>query len=202
MNAKPKEGRAFPAENIPNAAPVLGFYVWNRRQFLATALAATAIPVHAEDKLDAPNVVPITPTWLTSGQPTSTALARLGSRGIKSVIYLAPPTVVTAVKEEPALLEKQGIAYHNIPIPFGAPEPKHFEAFIAAMRRFEKQSLLVHCEVNMRASCMTFLYRVIVLKVPVETAYESVTKVWTPRFAWKPYVESMLAMNGVKFEVY
>ncbi|MBL8515179.1 MAG: protein tyrosine phosphatase family protein [Betaproteobacteria bacterium] len=147
-------------------------------------------------------MVPITPTWITSGQPTAAALAGLSKRGIKAVIYLAPPTVVTAVKDEPALLEKQGIAYQNIPIPFGAPEPAHFDAFVAAMRRFEKQSLLVHCEVNMRASCMTFLYRVLELKVPVETAYESVTKVWTPRFAWKPYVESMLAKNGIKFEVY
>ncbi len=202
MRPKLEEGRGVPGENGPNTAPVLEFSIWNRRRFLAATVAASALPMHAEDKLDAPNVVPITPTWLTSGQPTAAALAGLSQRGIKSVIYLAPPTVSSAVKEEPALLETQGIAYHNIPIPFGAPEPKHFEAFVAAMRQFEKQSLLVHCEVNMRASCMTFLYRVITLKVPVDTAYESVTKVWTPRFAWKPYVESMLAKNGIKFEVY
>ncbi|MBL8520855.1 MAG: protein tyrosine phosphatase family protein [Betaproteobacteria bacterium] len=147
-------------------------------------------------------MVPISDLWTTSGQPTAAALAGLAARGFQSVIYLAPPTVDSAVKEEPAILAKQGVDYHNIPIPFGAPAEKHFDDFVAAMRLYGKQKLLVHCEVNMRASCMMFLYRTIIRKVPVETAYESVTKVWTPRFAWKPYVESTLARHGIKFEVY
>lgn len=202
MKAKLKEGRAFSGKKASIAAPDNDFRLHTRREFIAATSALLVAPAFAQDKLDAPNVVPISDLLVTAGQPAASALAGLSKHGFKSVIYLAPPSVDTAVKDEPALLARQNIAYHNIPIPFGAPEAKHFDAFVSAMRKFEKQKLLVHCEVNMRASCMTFLYRTLVLKERPDVAYEAVAKVWSPRFAWKPFLEAQLKAHGVVFEIY
>lgn len=182
-----------------------------RRALLRCAFAGLAVtpwacahsggPEPAAAKIDAPNVVPIDDRLVTCGQPTAAALAGLGARGFKAVIYLAPPTVGDAVREEPAILERQGIEYINIPIPFGMPEERHFEQFVAQMQRLATVRLMVHCQVNLRASSMTFLYRAIVLKEPPDKAYEAVSRVWSPSGAWRPYIESMLKRHGVDYAI-
>ena len=110
-------------------------------------------------ELRAPNVVPISPTLATSGQPSATALAGLAAAGFQAVIYLAPNTVSDAVTEEPAILMRQGIEFIHIPIPFAAPEEKHYLAAAEALTRLSAKKVLVHCQVNLRASSIVFLYR-------------------------------------------
>lgn len=51
-------------------------------------------------RLAAPNVVEISPRLVTSGQPSAEALAGLKAQGFEAVIYLAPPTVTDAVRDE------------------------------------------------------------------------------------------------------
>lgn len=62
--------------------------------------------------------------------------------------------------------------------------------------------MLVHCQINLRASSMTFLHRVIVGKEAPEKAYDSVARVWSPNRVWKAYIVSMLRKHGIGFEPY
>ena len=156
----------------------------------------------AEAPLQAPNVVPISADLMTSGQPTAAALARLSEQGFGAVIYLAPPSVSDAVPAEADIVRKQGMEFVNIPIPFNNPTQADFHAFVAAMERLGSRKILVHCQVNMRASSMTFLYRVIVRGVKPEQAYESVAKVWSPQGPWKDLLVAELRRAGVAFEPY
>jgi protein tyrosine phosphatase (PTP) superfamily phosphohydrolase (DUF442 family) len=176
-----------------------------RRSLLAALAAVAALPwpAQAQDTaIKAPNVVPITPMLTTSGQPTRESLERLGAEGYAGVIYLAPLTVPDAVRDEAAILDKQGISFTNIPITFGRPEEKDFDAFTAALAGLQGRKVLVHCQVNMRASSMVFLHRVIVGKENPETAYASVSRVWTPDGRWKQFIVTMLKKHGVDFEPY
>jgi protein tyrosine phosphatase (PTP) superfamily phosphohydrolase (DUF442 family) len=163
--------------------------------FLHAAVAAAA-------RLDAPNIVPITDRLTTAGQPTAASLAALKDEGYGAVIYLAPPTVPDAVKDEPKLVQDQGIAFVNIPIQFDNPTPADFDAFAAALASTSGRKVLVHCQVNLRASSMVFLHRVIVGKEPAEKAYDSVKRVWVPNRVWKAYIVSMLRRHGSDFEPY
>ena len=176
-----------------------------RRKALASALAAlllpTALRTHAQS-IEAPNFIAIGPNLATSGQPTKEALARLGTHGFQAVIYLAPSTVPNAVKEEPELLAKQAIEFIQIPIPFGAPDESHFAALSAALIRLQERKVLVHCEINMRASTLVFLHRVIRLKETPATAYDAVAHVWSPRGPWRRLIVEQLAKNNVLFEPY
>lgn len=173
-----------------------------RRETLSLLLAPLAAGVaHGEAAtLKAPNVVPISPRLVTSGQPSAAQLGLLASLGIEAVIYLAPPTVSDAVRDEPAILARQGIRYLNIPIPFDAPEESHFDVFAKAMGELKERKLLVHCQVNMRASTMVFLYRTIVGKEAPAVAYESVSRVWSPQGPWRRLVTTLLRKHGVAFE--
>jgi len=156
----------------------------------------------AAPALDAPNVVVISPTLVTSGQPTAAALAQLAADGFDAVIYLAPPTVPDAVRDEAAIVEQQGLAYVNIPIRFDAPGEADFEALAAALARFAGRKVLVHCQVNLRASSMVFLHRVIKGREPPERAYEAVAQVWSPQGPWKALLARLLRQHQIAFEPY
>lgn len=165
---------------------------------LALLLAATS----AFARLEAPNVVEISPRLVTSGQPSAEALARLRAEGFEAVLYLAPPSVSDAVQEEPAILARQGIEFVNVPIRFNEPTAGDFEAVRATLDRWSDRKVLVHCQINLRASTMVFLYRVLAQGVRPEQAYEAVAGVWTPQGPWKDLVVVLLAQRGVTFEPY
>ena len=179
-----------------------------RRRQLLLSLPAVVMAVRHPGalaqpmELDAPNVVVISPQLVTAGQPKAAALSRLAALGFGADIYLAPATVPDAVRDEAAIVERQGLAYVNIPILFDNPLEADFDAFVAAMARFRDTKVLVHCQVNMRASSMVFLHRVIVGNEPAEPAYESVAKVWTPRGPWRSLILSLLRKNHNAFEPY
>lgn len=173
------------------------------KNMLSTALLMPAAVASAQDTqgVKAPNVVPITEDLVTAGQPSAESLAELSKFGFKAVIYLAPPTVRDAVASEPEILRNQGLAFVNIPIQWTKPTEADFQAFVEAMRRFRGQKVLVHCQANMRASAMTFLYRVIAAKEDPARAYDSVLKVWTPKDQWKAFMNSQLQKAKVPFEI-
>jgi protein tyrosine phosphatase (PTP) superfamily phosphohydrolase (DUF442 family) len=176
-----------------------------RRAFLlaAAGLALGAVRSRAESEASfAPNIVPIDPRLVTSGQPSARGLAALRDRGFDAVIYLAPNTVSDAVREEPAILEAQGIEFVHIPIPFNAPDEGHFVTFAEALGKLRNRKVLVHCQVNLRASSMVFLYRTIIEKQDPAAAYEAVARVWTPEGPWKSLIATQLRKHGIAFEPY
>jgi len=173
-----------------------------RRACALLTLAVFAPPVAAQPDLRAPNVVVISPHLVTSGQPSRDELRQLGERRFGAVVYLAPPTVADAVPDEPQILREQGVEFVNIPIEFGAPTEADFRAFAATMDRLKGRKVLVHCQVNMRASAMTFLYRAVVLREDPDRAYEAVARVWSPQGPWKALIVAELGRAGIAFEPY
>jgi protein tyrosine phosphatase (PTP) superfamily phosphohydrolase (DUF442 family) len=165
---------------------------------LSLSLAAVG---QGDQGIKAPNVVAISETLVTAGQPTAEALAGLSKLGFKAVIYLAPPTVRDAIANEPEIIGQQGMAFVNIPIQWTNPTEADFRSFTETMKRFQGQKVLVHCQANMRASAMTFLYRVIVAKENPAQAYESVLKVWTPKDQWKELMNSQLQKANIPFAI-
>lgn len=152
--------------------------------------------------LDAPNVVVIGPDLVSSGQPSAQALQSLAAHGFQAVIYLAPSTVPSAVSDEAQRLAAQGITFIHLPIEFGAPTAAHVERFNAAMASLRGRQVLVHCEINMRASSMVFLYRVTQRQEPPALAYEAVARVWSPRGVWRRLIVDQLARYQLAFEPY
>lgn len=169
---------------------------------LFTGMLAWGAASATDTLIEAPNVVAISPRLVTSGQPGAAALAGLAAQGFGAVIYLAPPTVPDAIAGEAQIVRRQGLEFVNIPIGFGNPTEADFQSFVAAMQRLSGRKVLVHCQVNMRASSMTFLYRAIVLHESPELAYESVARVWSPEGPWKRLLVSQLRKAGIQFEPY
>jgi protein tyrosine phosphatase (PTP) superfamily phosphohydrolase (DUF442 family) len=172
-------------------------------EFFALLLAlASPEPMAQLRPGSAPNIVEITPRLISSGQPSAEALAALGAQGFEAVIYLAPPTVPDAVRDEALIVGRQGLAFVNIPIKFDNPTGKDFEDFSSVLAALSRRKVLVHCQANLRASSMVFLYRAITAKEDPAVAYESVARVWSPDGPWKRFIREQLLKNGIGFEPY
>ncbi len=170
------------------------------RFILAVTLLLGSNSLSAQS-FDAPNTVTISARLVTSGQPSASALSDLRAAGFEAVIYLAPNTVPNAVANEAGFLEKQGIEYIHIPIPFDSPSAAHFQAVTDALQRLKEKKVLVHCEINLRASSMVFLHRVLTLKEDADRAYAAVSAVWSPRGPWRKLIQEQLQKGGAKFEL-
>lgn len=169
--------------------------------FVLFVLFTLAVPAQKSEEFQAPNVVTISKKLVTAGQPTEASLAGLSGHGFQAVIYLAPSTVPDAVSKEPEIVRGQGIEFVNIPVVFSNPTEADFKSFTEAMNRFKDRKVLVHCQVNRRASAMTFLYRVIEGKENPTEAYKDVQKIWTPKDHWKEFMNTQLAKAGISFRV-
>jgi protein tyrosine phosphatase (PTP) superfamily phosphohydrolase (DUF442 family) len=175
-------------------------------RFVAHALASALVGLVAvsaaaqRSDLRAPNVVVISPELVTSGQPTAAALAGLAAQGFGAVINLAPPAAMDAVKDEALIVGRQGLVFVNIPITFENPTPQDFDTFAGVLRGLAGRKILVHCQINMRASSMVFLYRTIIAKEDPRVAYESVIKTWVPEGPWKRLIRDELRQHKINFE--
>lgn len=167
---------------------------WVALLFAAHAAASGAV--------EAPNVVAISPHLVTSGQPNVRSLSSLREEGFTAVIYLVPPNAIDAVPREAEFLREQGIEFVQVPIQWDRPTDADFDAFASAMKRLGDGKVLVHCQINLRASTMTFLYRVVVQGEPPDKAYESVAAVWSPNAVWKRYAVAQLSRAGIVFDPY
>ena len=165
----------------------------------AALLLALALPAFAHDG-PTPNRVDVSPQLATSGQPTRAFLETLKEQGYEAVVYLAPPTVGDALADEHKIVGKQGLVFVNIPIAWEKPTAADFDAFTRVMKALDNRKVWVHCQMNLRASSMVFLHRVITLKEPPGPAWESVQKAWVPNATWKAYILATLRANGVTFE--
>jgi protein tyrosine phosphatase (PTP) superfamily phosphohydrolase (DUF442 family) len=169
----------------------------------AFGLVASATASHAQAWSDPPpNLVQATPQIFTSGQPPGKSLQGLKAQGFEAVVYLAPPTVSDAVHDEARIVGGQGLVFINIPVVFDRPTERDFETFAAVMKALGSRKVLVHCQINLRASSMVFLYRTIVGKEDPARAYDAVSKTWTPQGPWKRLIEEQLRRDGISFEIY
>jgi protein tyrosine phosphatase (PTP) superfamily phosphohydrolase (DUF442 family) len=168
---------------------------------LSLSMAATAFGQAAAAGAIAINYVAATERLHTAGQPDAATLATLAEQGFELVVNLAPPNNQGAVADEGKLVAEDGPTYVNIPVNWQVPTYEDFELFSAVMNGARDRKVLVHCQLNMRASAFTFLYRVIHEQVPPEQAMEALRAVWIPRDQWATFTADVLKRNNIAFEL-
>jgi protein tyrosine phosphatase (PTP) superfamily phosphohydrolase (DUF442 family) len=147
------------------------------------------------------NYVAATDRLHTAGQPDAATLSTLAEQGFELVVNLAPPNNQGAVADEGKLVAEDGPTYVNIPVNWQKPTYEDFELFSAVMNGARDRKVLVHCQLNMRASAFTFLYRVIHEQTPPEQAMEALRAVWIPRDQWATFTADVLKRNNIAFEL-
>lgn len=149
-----------------------------------------------------PNLAALDEQWVSSGQPSSAWLGLLKQKGFDAVLYLAPSSVGDAVADEPEIVRGQGLSFAHIPVDIARPTLEDYQAFETQVAdwRARQLKLLVHCQLNMRASTFSFLYRVRNEGADPATAWAAVQQVWTPLGPWKVLVQQLLAERSIDFD--
>ena len=99
----------------------------------------------------------LSPGITTSGRIEDKDVARLAALGTRQVINLALDDHPDALAGEGEKLADAGIAYTHIPVPFDAPEERHYRAFVSALEAGDSP-VHVHCIANWRVSAFFYRY--------------------------------------------
>ena len=162
-----------------------------------------AVATLAQAATDTPeNFVQWRPGLASSAQPGVDILKRAKALGYDVVINLAPPQSQGSIENEGGIVGKQGVVYVNIPVNFGNPTAEDFRVFSDVMKSMAKKNVLVHCQVNLRGTSFTLLYRVIHEGAAMDESRAKLNSVWVPDPVWKKFIESTLAANGKAGEVF
>jgi len=140
------------------------------------------------------------PQFSSSGQPTVGQLKAVSEAGFKRVIYLAFSDNHTAIEAEDRVVKKQGMDYVHIPVDFENPTLEDFEDFAAVINRDREKRTLLHCQINLRASSFSFLYRVIYGGVPMAKAKQDLDAIWVPDKVWYRFIVDVLKQHGLSQE--
>ena len=161
---------------------------------LMLALAGTPASASAVD--DVTNYRNYSELLASSGQPQRSEFDAIKEAGFERVIFLAPYDSQGSFEEEADIVEGLGIEYVHIPMLWDRPQASEFDAMVAAIRRDPGKKTLIHCQLNYRASSMSFLYRVIHADVDIAEAKDDLDSVWVPNGTWRQYIFEILEENG------
>ena len=106
-----------------------------------------------------------------------------------------------AIADEAAILGAQGIIYINIPVDFLRPAASDYALFRAVLGAAAQRKILVHCQVNRRASAFLFLYGVLELGLDPDDALEQVHRNWAPDSRRTDFMNAELRARGLAYEV-
>lgn len=138
------------------------------------------------------NFLEISPTLATAGLPESGQFDEIYTAGYEVVINLLPVKVTEEGDEEQALVTRLGMDYVNIPVIWSNPTAENLDDFFTAMQANRDRKVFVHCAMNFRASAFTFLYRVLIEKLPIAAAKQAMDEIWEPYEAWPEFIEQQL----------
>lgn len=127
--------------------------------------------------------------FASAGLPTDAELKALQKEGFEQVINLIPGDY----SGEQKLLEELGIGFTQIEVIWGEPKLDDFKDFVTAMQSSKDKKVLLHCQLNYRASAFAYLYEVTQLGVDQREAYRKLTNIWTPQGTWAKFIDEVLA---------
>lgn len=164
--------------------------------FCAILLLASTQLLAGDKLADIPNYREYSPAFSSSGQPSAEQLKAVAEAGFQRVIYLAFSDNQTAIEAEDRVVKTLGMDYAHIPVDFDRPTPQDFEDFAAILNRNKAERTLLHCQINLRASTFSFLYRVIYGGVPMAKAKVDLDAIWVPDQVWYQFIVDVLKQHG------
>ena len=123
----------------------------------------------------------------TAGLLKSEDIIALKKQGYQHVINLIPGDF-SKEKQEVTNLE---MTLDQIQVNWQAPTLQNFKDFTVLMDKYSKGKVLVHCQMNYRASTFTYLYLVTQKGMAYDVAKQNLLSVWKPQATWQKFIDDV-----------
>ena len=169
---------------------------------MARSLVLSLLLVASIASAQAPaNLVSWRPGLTSSAQPSAEWLGKVKENKYDLVVNLAPPQAHGSLMNEGGIVGSKGVPYVNIPVNFGNPTAEDFRLFTEVLKANRERNVFVHCQVNMRGTAFSFLYRVIHEDADPRETLAKLQSVWNPDPVWKRFIEETLKAHGKSVEI-
>ena len=141
------------------------------------------------------NYQQLTPQFASAGLPTNEQLTSLKQNGFTHIINLIPGDF----SEEASLSQQLELGFKQIPVDWHNPTMDDYMQFVDTMTAFKKQNpdgkILLHCQLNYRASAFAYLYQVTQNKQNPAQAKAVLNQIWQPEGKWQQLIDEVIAAN-------
>lgn len=140
--------------------------------------------------LDAPNPWQVIPRIYTCGQVSEADVQWFAAEaGVTAVLNLLPPTQELA--EEDGWWADAGVDYDVIPIIWMQPTIDGILATLHWLEVHQDETLLIHCSMNYRVSCLVHLIRRLRGSIGGCEADHWLNQIWEPNTIWMAFVNQL-----------
>jgi protein tyrosine phosphatase (PTP) superfamily phosphohydrolase (DUF442 family) len=169
---------------------------------IARPIAFALLLIASAASAQAPaNLVSWRPGLTSSAQPSAEWLGQVKENKYDIVVNLAPPQSHGSLMNEGGIVGAKGVPYVNIPVNFANPTAEDFRLFTEILKANRERNVFVHCQVNMRGTAFTFLYRVIHEGADPRDTLAKLQSVWNPDPGWKRFIEETLKAHDKSVEI-
>jgi len=127
-------------------------------------------------------------TITLSGQPTEQELSDLKDLGVTTIINLGPHDNKGALDDEASSVNSLGMNYVYLPVDFDNPSAEDFKQFLAAMAKYKKEHIHVHCIYNARVTAFIYRYATEGYGGTPQEARILLESVWRPGGVWAAFI--------------
>ena len=138
------------------------------------------------------NILKISDSIATAGQPTAEQFLAVKNSGYQAVVNLALPKSLNALPDEQAIVEAQGMDYVHIPVIWENPTLEDIKRFFTVMETNADKNVFVHCAANMRVSAFMYIYRLIHEHISEEDAKKDLQQIWVPNEIWQKFITQVI----------
>jgi protein tyrosine phosphatase (PTP) superfamily phosphohydrolase (DUF442 family) len=145
--------------------------------------------------LDAPNAWQVAPRVYTSGQVTKSDVQWFVSvAGVTAVLNLLPPAQELAAED--GWWADANVDYDVIPIIWMQPTLDGLLASLTWLEAHQSETVLVHCSMNYRVSCLVHLIRRLRGNIYDATEDAWMQEIWEPNAIWMAFISQLCEMEG------
>ena len=153
---------------------------------LVLCLSTSALQAN-ENLTEIKNYQELSSNFSSAGLPKEGQFVALKNAGFKHVINLIPGDY----ESEKQKIESLNMTFDQIGVVWKAPRLDDFKQFAELMKKYQGEKVIVHCQLNYRASAFAYLYQVTQQGVTKEVAYKQMAKIWEPEGTWAEFIETV-----------
>jgi protein tyrosine phosphatase (PTP) superfamily phosphohydrolase (DUF442 family) len=144
--------------------------------------------------LDAPNPWQVAPRIFTCGQVSEADVQWFAAEaGVTAVLNLLPPTQELA--EEDGWWADAGVDYDVVPVIWMQPTMDGILACLNWLERHQEETVLVHCSMNYRVSCLVHLIRRLRGNIFDASHDAWLQEIWEPNAIWMALIDQVCALE-------